>query len=748
MKISPFVLSILLFSLSFTLPLARAQSVTGFTDSSSREERSLENRFDRSLRAENLGLWLQRLSAHAHHIGTEFDRQNADYIAAQFRSWGYETSIETFYVLFPTPQTCAVELISPEKYSATLQEPPVAGDTTSTRLAEELPLYNAYSIDGDVTGDLVYVNYGIPSDYEMLAELGVDVKGKIVITRYGGSWRGIKPKVAAEHGAVGCIIYSDPRDDGFFEGDVYPVGAYRDDRGGQRGSVMDMPLYGGDPLTPGVGATRDARRLPRADATTLTKIPVLPLSYHDALPLLQSLSGPVAPAAWRGALPITYHCGPGPAVVHLKVQCRWDIVPIYDVIARLQGSKFPDEWIIRGNHHDAWVFGAGDPLSGQVSMMEEARGIGALARTGWRPKRTLVYCAWDGEEEGLFGSTEWAETHAVELRQKAVVYINSDGNGRGFLDAAGSHTLQRFVNDVARDVTDPEYGISVAARKRAQLVMASSGPDLKELRESNEFPVGALGSGSDYSPFLQHLGVAALNIGYGGENDGGSYHSAYDSYDYYVRFGDPGFTYGVTLAQTTGRMMLRFANADILPFDLADFSKIVAKYVSQVMKLADDMRGETEETNRRIEENSFRWNADPTRTFVVPPKKPPVPYLNFSPLQNATKELDAAVQNAEAVMRASTTTLSAEGRQRLNSLLMAFERTLTLPEGLPGRPWYIHEIYAPGLYTGYGVKTLPAVRESIELCRWDEAEKGIDVVAGVLRLCSESVRQIAALQAR
>ncbi|MGA9118595.1 MAG: M28 family metallopeptidase [Bacteroidota bacterium] len=719
-----------------------AQTLSGFTAAGWREERASEEKFDQSLQRDDLRSWMYRLSAHPHHIGTAYGKQNADFIAAQFRSWGYDTSIETFYVLFPTPKASSLELLSPVSFAATLEEPSFAEDTTSKLISEELPLYNAYSIDGDVTGELVYVNYGVPEDYDRLAAMGVDVKGKIVIARYGGSWRGIKPKVAGEHGAIGCIIYSDPRDDGYFEGDVYPKGPYRNDRGGQRGSVLDMPLYSGDPLTPGVGAVKNAKRLAVKDAPTLTKIPVLPISYHDALPFLKSLTGQVAPEPWRGALPITYHCGPGPAVVHLKVQCAWDVVPIHDVIARMRGSVFPDEWIIRGNHHDGWVFGAGDPVSGQVSMMEEARGIGLLAQQGWKPKRTLIYCAWDGEEEGLFGSTEWVETHYDELKQKAVVYVNSDGNGRGFLGIAGSHTLQKFMNEVARDVKDPEYNVSVGARLKALMISNSSGSDLKELRESDEFPIGALGSGSDYSPFLQHLGIAALNIGYGGEDDGGSYHSAYDSFDDFVRFGDPDFAYGITLAQTTGRVMMRFANADVLPFDFSDLTKTVGKYVKQVIKLADDMRDETAETNRRIRENDLLWSADPTKTFVVPAEKPPVPYLNFSPLQNAFSSLEESAHRIAQRMESAPDSLPPDGQRRLNRLLMGFERTLTLPEGLPGRPWYIHELYAPGMYTGYGVKTLPAIREAIELRKWDEVEKEIGIVSHVLDQSSQDLGRI------
>ncbi|HYY42741.1 MAG TPA: M28 family peptidase, partial [Pyrinomonadaceae bacterium] len=393
----------------------------GFDRDGAARERALEARFDAALNRDDLRAWMKRLSARPHHLGSPYGRENAEFIAAQFRAWGFDTQIEEFSVLFPTPKTRLVELTAPERYTARLSEPPLAEDATSNQTAEQLPVYNAYSIDGDVTAPLVYVNYGVPRDYEELAQRGIDVRGKIVIARYGGSWRGIKPKVAAEHGAVGCLIYSDPRNDGYYQGDVYPKGAWRNEWGAQRGSVADMPTFPGDPLTPGVGATADAKRLDIKNAPTLTKIPVLPISYADALPLLRALGGPVAPESWRGALATTYHLGPGPAIVHLKLEFDWQRVPARDVIARLHGAERPDEWVIRGNHHDAWVNGADDPISGLVAEMAEARSLGELAKTGWRPKRTIIYCAWDGEEPGLLGSTEWVETHADLLNKNAVL---------------------------------------------------------------------------------------------------------------------------------------------------------------------------------------------------------------------------------------------------------------------------------------------------------------------------------------
>src|SRR5579859_2745645 len=404
---------------------------------------------------------------------------------SKYKEFGLDAHIETFDVLFPTPKERVVELVEGgPKFTAKLQEPVVKADPTSDQTAQQLPTYNAYSIDGDVTAPLVYVNFGVPADYDELERLGVSVKGAIVIARYYGSWRGIKPKVAAEHGAIGCLIFSDPHEDGYYQGDVFPEGPYRPIDGVQRGSVADMPLYSGDPLTPGVGATKDAKRLALKDAETLTKIPVLPISYGDAQPLLASLKGPMAPAAWRGALGLSYHIGPGPGKVHLKVKSDWTpLKPIYDVIAKIPGSAYPDEWVIRGNHHDAWVNGAEDPLSGQSAMLEEARALGELLKAGWKPKRTIIYCSWDGEEPGLLGSTEWVEEHADELSKHAVAYINSDGNGRGYFDLAGSHTLEKFLNDIARDIQDPETKLS--AWKRDELRAIERAPQTRNRRSGN-----------------------------------------------------------------------------------------------------------------------------------------------------------------------------------------------------------------------------------------------------------------------
>lgn len=699
----------------------------GFSQSGTAQQRELESKFDSVLNANNLREWMKRLSARPHHLGSKYDKENAEFIASQFKSWGFDTQIEEFQVLFPTPKTRIVQMTAPEKFTLKLNEPPIAGDETSGQQKEQLPTYNAYSIDGDVSGPLVYVNYGTPADYEELEKRGIDVKGKIVISRYGGSWRGIKPKVAAEHGAVGCLIYSDPKNDGFYQGDVYPKGPYRNENGVQRGSVMDMPLHPGDPLTKGVGATKNAKRIDRKDAQTLTKIPVLPISYGDALPLLRNMDGAVVPDAWRGALPVTYHFGGGTPTVRMKLEFNWETKTIYDVIAKMKGSELPDQWIIRGNHHDAWVNGADDPISGLVAEMEEARAIGELVKTGWKPKRTIVYAAWDAEEEGLIGSTEWVETHADELRQKAAVYINTDSNGRGFLGMGGSHTLEKFINEVGRDVPDPQTTMSVWERARAREIVGGTAGQRIELNNRPDLRIGALGSGSDYTPFLQHLGIASLNIGFGGEDGSGTYHSIYDSYSHYFKFSDPGFKYGIALSKVCGHSVLRLANADVLPFDFANFADTVGMYVSEVTRLADSMRDETKNTNQMITSGMWRAVQDPTDKFATPKLKGEVPSINFQPLKDALAKLkNSSVDYQKA---SAGRQLSTSERKTLDDILYKSERLLTRNEGLPRRDWFRHQIYAPGFYTGYGVKTLPGVREALEQREWTEAQEQILIVS-------------------
>jgi N-acetylated-alpha-linked acidic dipeptidase len=732
-----------LFIVSIVLGQSTPPAMLGFVSERARNQAELEARFDAGLRAANLRDWMKRLSARPHHLGSPYNKENADFIAAQFRAWGYDTKLEEFHVLFPTPKTRIVEMTAPEKFKLKLQEPALKEDATSGQVAEQLPSYNAYSIDGDVTAPLVYVNYGVPADYDELARRGIDVKGKIVIARYGGSWRGIKPKVAAEHGAVGCLIYSDPRNDGYYQGDVYPKGAWKNEHGVQRGSVMDMPLHPGDPLTKGIGATKDAKRIDIKDAQVLTRIPVLPISYADALPLLRNLDGSVVPDSWRGALPITYHFGGRAPTVRMKLEFNWDIKPIYNVIARMPGSERPDQWIIRGNHRDAWVNGADDPLSGLVAMMEEARNIGELARAGWKPKRTIVYAAWDAEEQGLIGSTEWAELHADELRQKAAVYINTDSNGRGFLGMGGSHTLEKFINEVAKSVPDPQTKLTVWERARANQIVNGSPNARRDAMDRGDLRIYPLGSGSDYTPFLQHLGIASLNIGFGGEDGGGSYHSIYDSFDHYTKYGDPGFAYGVALAKVCGHATLRLANADTLPFEFSNFAETVGQYSSEVMKLVETMRDETKTYNYAIALGLWAAVQDPKETFVVPKTRDAVPHINFAPLQNALFKLEASATTYQLHTKGKS--LPPALQTRLDEILFRSERSLTRTHGLPRRDWFRHHIYAPGFYTGYGVKTLPGVREAIEQRDWKEAEEQITIVSAVIESLATEIDKATAV---
>ena len=710
-------------------------SLLGFSREAAENELALEKKYDALLKKEELRDWMKWITSQPHHLGSPHGKEVAEFIAAKFREWGYQTEIEKFDVLFPTPKTRLLEMSGPQSFRARLEEPALPGDTTSSIRSNLLPVYNAYSPDGDVRGELVYVNFGLPADYEILAQHGIDVKGKIVLARYGESWRGIKPKVAAEHGAIACLIYSDPQGDGYVAGEAYPNGPWRNAEGAQRGSVADIPVYPGDPLTPGFGSTNGAARIPIKDAVTLAKIPVLPISHADALPFLRALAGPVAPQGWRGGLPLTYHLGPGPAQVHLQLEFHWDQAPCYDVIAKMPGAEFPDEWVLRGNHHDAWVFGADDPVSGTVSVMEEARAISDLVRTGWKPRRTLVFTVWDGEEPGLLGSTEWVETHALELTEKAVAYINGDTNERGVLSAGGSHTLEHFVNEIARDIQDPEKKVPVGERLRAHEIVAARPENRKDLRERTDFRIYAMGSGSDYSPFLQHLGIASLDLRYANEERAGSYHSVYDSFDNYTRFLDPGFEYGIMLAKTSGRAVLRLANAEILPFEFNDFSETISRYVKELVKLNDDMREETRETNRLIHDRALELAADPRQTFIVPKPKGAVPFLNFAPLQNSLHRLQESslkFETARKRLPVSGPPLPGEAESAINAVLMKAERALTRNEGLPRRSWYRHQIYAPGFYTGYGVKTLPGAREAIERRTWTEAGEQIEIVSRTL----------------
>ncbi len=718
---------------------ADSGNILGFDEASSATQRQIEAQLDGAIDATEMDGWLRRMSAKPHHVGSPGSKENAEFIAELLESWGYEVEIAEYEVLLPVPRVREVELVAPGQFTASLTEDSLDADPSTSVREDLLPPYNAFSVDGEVEGELVFVNYGIPEDYEMLERYGIDITGKIAIAKYGNSWRGIKPKLAGEKGAIGTLIYSDPIDDGYGAGDVYPKGPFKHESGVQRGSVMDMPTYPGDVLTPGVGATGNARRLKQEDAPTITKIPVLPMSYRDALPLLAAMDGEVVPEEWRGGLPITYHLGPGPARVRMKAEFDWNMVTAYNVIAILEGSEYPDEWVIRGNHHDGWNHGAADPLSGQIAMLAEAKAVAALAKAGHPPLRTVIYAAWDAEEPGLIGSTEWAEHHATDLKKHAVAYLNTDGTSRGFINIGGSHTLERFFNQIIEDVGDPRSDISLKERARArQQILATDEKVRAEATERSDLRIYPMGSGSDYTPFLQHLGIASANLGFGGEANNGSYHTLYDTYEHYTTWRDPELVYTATLPKVAGRATLRLANAQRLPFEFMGFADNVAKYVDELEELADKMRAETEKNNQLIADGIYTAALDPTKTLGAPLAKEPVPHFNFAPLRNALGRLQSAAIEFDKVA-AGHTTVSDE----VNNLLYTSERLLTRDEGLEGRPWYKHHVYAPGFYTGYGVKTIPGVREAIEQREYDRVEAQIEIAAEVLNGMADRIEMVA-----
>ncbi len=738
-------------TLAMTPSAADTDAIRGFTPESSRVERDWESKFKSIPEPGRMREAMRRLSARPHHVGSAYGKANAEWIRDQFRSYGWQADIENFDVLFPTPRERVVEMISPTRFVADLNERKLDIDPTSGQTDEQLPAYVAYSHDGDVTGPLVFVNFGIPADYEELERHGISVKGAIVIAKYGGSWRGIKPKVAAEHGAIGCLIYSDPGNDGYAVGDVFPNGPMRPSQGVQRGSVADMPTYPGDPMTPGIGATKGAKRLALDKVPTITKIPTLPISYGNAQPLLAALSGPAVPAAWRGGLPMTYRFGPGPARVHLKVKSDWNTRTLNDVIARLPGTTEANQWVIRGNHHDAWVNGAEDPISGLVAELEEARALGSLAKLGWKPKRTIIYAAWDGEEPGLLGSTEWVETHADELAKHAVAYINSDTNGRGFLDIEGSHILEKFINGVEKDVQDPEANMSAWRRNQLRTVQRGTPEERKEVREREDQRIDALGSGSDYSPFLQHLGIPSLNLGYGGEDNGGIYHSIYDDFYWYTHFSDTAFVYGRALAQTAGTAVMRLASADVIPFSFGNLAETAHTYATQLQRLRDSRNDQITETNRWIDEGAYAAVNDPRQPTIAPARRTAPPQFNFAPLLNAVDSLSRAAARYDRALTAGTVSSASSAAlanragaiQSINVRLLQAERAMTSNDGLKGRPWYRHMLYAPGFYTGYGVKTMPGAREAIVQGTWSDVDGEIARIASALNREATLVSQLA-----
>jgi len=707
---------------------------------------------DSDIKPDQVRDWNKHMAAEPNHVGSPHDKINADFILAQFKSWGWDAHIESFKVLYPTPISEKLEMLGPKPFTAMLQEPPIPGDSSATAKDYALPAYVAYQGDGDVTAPLVYVNYGNVDDYKRLEQLGISVKGKIVIARYGEGWRGLKPKLAQDHGAIGCLIYSDPADDGYSVGLPYPKGPARPPHGIQRGSVMDMMIYPGDPLTPGVGATADAKRLSREDAATVLKIPALPISYADAQVMMAAMDGPVAPASWRGHLGITYRVGGGGPPVHMAVKSDWSLKTIDDVIATLHGAVYPDQWVVRGNHHDGWVFGASDPLAGMAAMLAEAKALGDMHKAGWQPKRSIVYTSWDGEEPMLLGSTEWAETHADELQKKAVLYINSDGNGRGILNISGSEDLEKFAGDVMAGMTDPETGLAVADRRRAKLQTGGAEDDHARAMatragdRTKNMPISPLGSGSDYTPFLQHLGIDTIDFGYSGEgNSNGVYHSRYDTFEHHSKFVDPGFVYDAMLAKTIGRAVLLAADSPLPLQQTADFADACAQYASELKKLADDRRNAAQNQAKLLAANAYNLSADPRLPHANPIQLKTVPAFDFAPLDNAVAGLKKSAAAYDSAVAAKGAALSPAARAQLLGLMQSLDQTLLLDQGLPGRPWYKNALYAPGRFTGYGAKTMPGIREAIEDERLDDVQTYIGLTADTLKAYAARLDQATAI---
>jgi N-acetylated-alpha-linked acidic dipeptidase len=661
------------------------------------------------------------MSEEPNHAGSPGARALAEWALGKFREWGFEAEIEEFEALLPTPTLRRVELVSPTRFVAKMQEPVIAEDKDSGDKGQ-LPTYNAYGADGDVEGELVFANYGNAEDYAHLDSLGVDLRGKIVIVKYGRGVRSAKIKQAAERGGIGILIYSDPEEDGFTRGEVYPKGPWRPEDGVQRGTAADYAaMYAGDPLSPGWSSKKGSRRLTRAEAKSLPAIPVAPLSYGDARPLLEALSGALPPNEnWKGGLPIPYHIGPGPARVRMQIRSDWKIGPLYNVVGRIRGVAAPDEWVIFGNHHDGWVNGAADPISGASALMEAARALSQLIKSGWQPQRTIIFTLWDGEEWGLLGSTEWAEEHAQELRDKAVVYFNTDGYTKGVFEAEGSHTLTTFVRELARDMVDPAGGSLIDAAQRERLTSAKTAAESTSAR-TRRFELGAAGSGTDFEAFLEHLGIASVSHGFEGGPTAGTYHSIYDSYDNFKRFIDPGFVYGKTQATTVATLALRMADAPVLPFSFSDAAAAYRGYAQEVVALAQASLG------------SEKLDVSPVMQAI-------------DRLAQAGADVDRAYSS---VMQRGSAFISgkSDAVRAINRDLYQSERDLLDPDGLPGREWFKSTMYATGIYTGFAPDPMPGVRQALQARKQSAAQDQVRrVAAAVDRMATRATRVADALQ--
>ncbi len=681
--------------------------ISGFRDVA--REQQIEKKFmavpDPKLAEEHL-----RILTQAPHVaGTPEDKATAEYVAGKFRDAGLDTAIVEYKVWFNYPSEINVDIIAPagvEMHGPRREH--VDGDSLADDPRVITP-YNAMSASGDAEADVVYANYGTPDDFDKLKQLNVDVRGKIVIVRYGQNFRGVKAFVAQERGAAGVIIYSDPKDDGYYRGDPYPKGPWRPASGVQRGSIGYMFQFPGDPTTPGIAATPtlpDSKRVSPADSGQLPKIPVTPLSYADAQPILENLGGPDSPREWQGALPFTYHVGPGPAKVKMHLKQDYQYRTIWDVIGKVPGTSSPDEWVVAGNHRDAWVYGAVDPNSGTAAMLETVHGIGELLKSGWKPKRTIVFGSWDAEEEGLMGSTEWGEEHAQDLAN-AAAYFNMDVavSGKKF-GASAEPTLKEFIRQITKAVPSAQSGTVYDEWKRSMRPKDDYHPGENSRAPAAEVtgdvPVGDLGSGSDYSVFLQHLGVPSTDIGSTGSY--GVYHSAFDNFAWFKKFGDPDFLYEQQMARVYGLEALRMADADVLPYDYEDYGKEILVYLDAARSKARVKFGD---------------------------KAP-----DFSSAVNGAHHLEDA--GAKILQKQRKLPASPE---RLNATLRQAERALLLPEGLPNRPWYRHAIYAPGQYTGYAAVVVPGVNEAIDRGDLHRTEQQIAALAAALNRSVQVLQQ-------
>jgi N-acetylated-alpha-linked acidic dipeptidase len=694
--------------------------IDGFSPKLSDEQRQREQQFRAVPSAANAREELRRLTAEAHIAGSPEDYATAIYVRDQMRSFGLDSELREYQVLLPSPRTpTIVELIAQRRERLQVREDIVSDDPSSSS-KKIVPLFNGYGASGDLTAPLVYVNYGLPPDYEALKKAGVDVKGKIALARYGNSFRGVKAKVAEDHGAIGLIIYSDPADDGFAQGDVYPKGPWRPDSSAQRGSVQFLFIYPGDPLTPGLPAIPGTPRLKIEQALNLPHIPVQPISYGDAQRLLKPLRGPARPRGFQGGLPFTYHLGGTNDVrVHLKTDIEFATKTIWNVITRIDGSAEKDRWVVLGNHRDAWVFGAVDPNSGTTAMLELGRGLGQLMKSGWKPRRSIILGSWDAEEQGLIGSTEWVEENAAELREKAVAYLNMDAavSGSNF-GASSVPSMWKLIRSAAEDVRDPKTGKSVYEVWRTRVRENAPESELFDAN-GNEKPtptprIGALGSGSDYTPFLQHLGIPSLDMGFGG--DYGVYHSAYDSFYWMARFGDPTFQYHVAAAQIWGTVALRIADAEGLPLDYTDYASQLREFVSETKTMA----------LRRKLGDSF--DAKSLLAAVD----------DFA--EEAAK-VDKRRRSEVSEVEKSSSATALTRLRRINDALMQTERALIDDRGLQGRTWFKHQIYAPGFYTGYAALPLPDLRQAIEDGRAAEANEAAARITAAIKRATEVLKQ-------